>query len=65
MNDKKIIITEDILRDQSKVDVKIKEDKREVRYRGVIPNTSIYEMYQKYQNISLEQNHVLTLRRGK
>ena len=65
MNDKKIIITEDILRDQAKVDVKIKEDKPEVNYRGVIPNTSIYEMYQKYQNISLVQNHVLTLRRGK
>jgi len=65
MVDKKIIITEDSIRLQPKVDLQVdgKEvlNKREIKQ----PNSMIYDMYQKYQNICLEKNHVLTLRRGK
>ena len=64
MEDKKIIITEDSLNVRPKVDVEIKERVLENKINN-IPNSMVYEMYQKYQNISLERDHVLTLRRGK
>ena len=65
MEDKKVIITEDSLRLQPKVDFQV-NSKEVVKNKEVkIPNTMIYDMYQKYQNISLERDHVLTLRRGK
>ena len=64
MDDKKIIITEDSLNVRPKIDLEVKDRVMDNK-RNNIPNTMVYEMYQKYQNISLERDHVLTLRRGK
>ena len=64
MEDKKIIITEDAMNVQPKIDLRT-EDKILEKNKANIPNSRIFEMYQKYQNISLERDHVLTLRRSK
>ena len=60
MDDKKIIITEDTLNKDPKLDVRVQE---KINNNVKKPDTRIYEMYQKYANISLERNHVLTLRK--
>lgn len=65
MEDKKVIITEDNINLQPKIDIKIKDEKERIKEKIGLPNSSIFEMYQKYSNISMERDHVLTLRRGK
>lgn len=65
MDDKKIIITEDSLKRQPEIDFKIDDMKVDVSKNVNITNKVAYDMYQKYQNITLEKNHVLTLRRPK
>ena len=63
MKDKKVIITEDMLEQKPKIDLYAKDEKSLYNKQNI--NNNAYEMYQKFQNISLERDHVLTLRRGK
>lgn len=64
MNDKRIIFTEEELEKKHTIDVRV-NNQPVVNKPVNINNSMAYEMYQKYQNISLEKNHVLTLRRTK
>ena len=64
MENKKVIITEQELNNNNSIDVRVNNIPI-INKQVNINNNMAYEMYQKYQNISLERNHVLTLRRGK
>ena len=60
MEDKKVIITEESIKKEPKIDVRIQE---RIDNSVKIPDSRIFETYQKYANISVERNHVLTLRK--
>ena len=62
MNQKKVIITEESINKQK--DFIPTVNKKEVLKRPDNNNIA-YEMYEKYQNISVIRNHVLTLRKTK